>query len=501
MKPAACVRAEAGTADGAWTAIVLAGDRPGGDLLAERFGAEAKALIEVGGEAMVSRVVRTLLDCPSVGSVLLVAQDPERVATDWIRRSPRVSLAASRGGIASSVAAIAGSDAAPWPVLVTTADHPLLTPQIVEYFIAESDPADVSLGLVERRTMLAAFPETRRTWISFKDGAYTGANLFALKGPGAGAAIARMEAAETDRKNPVRLLWHLGPSLLLGAAMRSLTLADAVAHAARRFAVRVAAVRLPMAEAGIDVDKPEDHRAVEAILAKRSGIAGPPGRSRLRLSVFDVDRTLTRRGTYSAFLAYAAARLAPWRLLLAPAALGLFLAHRAGFVTRKGLKEGMQLLLLGRRVRRERIGPAAAAFADRLIASGLHRDAIDRIEHERREGGRIVFASAANSFYLDPLGERLGAADLVCTQSSWDGDELLPAIAGANCYGGDKLDMLRNYLDRSGLRRPDVHVRFFTDHHSDACTLDWADEAFVVNPGRKLRGLALRRGWRILDWT
>ncbi|MGZ8997998.1 MAG: HAD-IB family hydrolase, partial [Allosphingosinicella sp.] len=36
------------------------------------------------------------------------------------------------------------------------------------------------------------------------------------------------------------------------------------------------------------------------------------------LAIYDMDRTVTRRPTYSAFLRHAALRLGPWRLLLLP---------------------------------------------------------------------------------------------------------------------------------------------------------------------------------------
>ena len=44
-----------------YTAILLAGSRPGRDHFAEQFGTDMKALIAVAGEPMVRRPVRALL--------------------------------------------------------------------------------------------------------------------------------------------------------------------------------------------------------------------------------------------------------------------------------------------------------------------------------------------------------------------------------------------------------------------------------------------------------
>ena len=255
-----------------WTAILLAGQRPGTDPLAEHFGTRWKAHVRVGGEAMLSRVARTLLACPAIARVVVLAQEPDALLTGdcaWLASEPRVTTAASDSGIATSVAAIAGTPVAPWPVLLTTADHPLLTPEMVAAVIAGAGVADVAVGVVGRRTLLAAYPGNRRTWLAFRGEAWTGANLFALRTPAAARALAAWSAAERDRKKALKLVWHFGPLLALRALTRTITLAGALRTAGRRLGLDARPVALTQAEAGIDVDKPSDHVLAEAILAAR----------------------------------------------------------------------------------------------------------------------------------------------------------------------------------------------------------------------------------------
>ena len=64
----------------AWTAIVLAGSRPGRDAFAESHGTDLKALIPVGGVPMVARPVAALLAAPDIGGVRVLAQQVERIA-------------------------------------------------------------------------------------------------------------------------------------------------------------------------------------------------------------------------------------------------------------------------------------------------------------------------------------------------------------------------------------------------------------------------------------
>ena len=89
------------------TAIVLAGSRPGRDAFAESFGTDLKALITVGGEPMVRRPVRALLDSKQIGKVLVLSQVPERIAA-VLPEDARIEVAPSRGTIAETMLGLLG---------------------------------------------------------------------------------------------------------------------------------------------------------------------------------------------------------------------------------------------------------------------------------------------------------------------------------------------------------------------------------------------------------
>lgn len=258
-------------------AIVLAGDRPGESGFADGYGVAAKALIPIAGEPMLGRVVRTLLASPSIARILILAQQPQQLLAGelaWMKDHPAIRLAESQNGIARSVAAYAGSEQAPYPLLVTTADHPLLTTPMVETFLAGSAGTDVAVALVERSTLEAAHAGSQRTWLRFSDGDYSGANLFALRTEAAQAGLSLWSSVEQDRKKARRLLLRFGPILALRALTRTISLDSAIERVARRIGLKAKAVRLPFAEAAIDVDKPSDLDLAEMILADRAAQPG-----------------------------------------------------------------------------------------------------------------------------------------------------------------------------------------------------------------------------------
>ena len=248
-----------------WTALVLAGSRPGVDPFAASHGTDLKALIPVAGEPMVRRPVRALLASDGIASVRILTQQTERIAA-VLPADPRLTVEMSGATIASTLAAICADPATHWPVLVTTADHALLDEAMIGDFTGRAIGADVAIGLVERRALVARLPRTKRTWIGFRGGRYSGANLFALGSPRAAKAIDLWRGVEQDRKKGWRLLAALGPAGLLGL-LRLRSLDQTMASLGRRLGLDLRAVEMRDPLAAVDVDKPADHELVEAIIA------------------------------------------------------------------------------------------------------------------------------------------------------------------------------------------------------------------------------------------
>ncbi|NNL65313.1 MAG: NTP transferase domain-containing protein [Myxococcales bacterium] len=264
-------------------ALVLAGDRRERDALAEQGGVAHKALLEVAGVPMLVRVVRTLAALPrigfiqvSTGSAALLDAHAELAAR---RADGLLRHHASAGSPAASVEDAVASLPAGSPLLVTTADHPLLSPAMVEHFCdaAERSGAAVAAAVVPESVIRARFPDVRRTFIPLRGEAITGANLFWFASAEAAAAARFWRRTEEVRKQPWRLAALFGPGVWLRFAARRLALDDVTQELSRRIGLPVAAVRLPFAECGLDVDRPADLRLAERLLDAAPGAASPSG--------------------------------------------------------------------------------------------------------------------------------------------------------------------------------------------------------------------------------
>lgn len=252
-----------------YTAILLAGSRPGRDEFAAQFGTDMKALVAVGGEPMVRRPARALLASPSIAQLVVLSQAPDRLSA-VIPADPRISFGKSLATIAQTMIEVCDDPETRWPLLVTTADHALLDPATVEEFAHGAQGFDIAVGMVERSALLKRLPDSERTWLKFKRGSYTGANLFSLRSPAVRPAIELWRNVEQDRKKAWRIASLLGPWVLIGVLFRLLTLEDALGRLGKRLSLSVTAVCLSNPLAGVDVDKPSDHTLTEQILAGRA---------------------------------------------------------------------------------------------------------------------------------------------------------------------------------------------------------------------------------------
>jgi HAD superfamily hydrolase (TIGR01490 family) len=221
-----------------------------------------------------------------------------------------------------------------------------------------------------------------------------------------------------------------------------------------------------------------------------------------RLAIYDMDRTITRRGTYAAFLAHMALSVAPWRIILLPFVGLVMLGYMLRLVGRGRAKEVNQWLMMGRRVSRSAIHAHVEAYADRVIARNIRPGALVQIAADRATGATLVMASASYRLYVDPIARRLGFDHVIATDHMTQGSDYVRArIAGENCYDLAKLRMIEQWMRNQGLSRAQTHVRAYSDHVSDAPMLAFADEAFATNPHAPLRRLAAQRGWPILGWA
>jgi molybdopterin-guanine dinucleotide biosynthesis protein A len=254
-------------------AIVLAGERPGGNVLARHFGLSSGVLVEVAGRSCIRRVLETLAAASSVDGGRLSGPDEATLReSDEIQalvQDTSFSWSPPQSGPAESVLSTLAT-LPERPVLLTAADHALLTPEIVDNFcnLTLRSDADFIVGLVPYSRVRGAFPDSKRTVLKFSDGEYCGSNLFMIRTHEGARLLEFWKTIAQHRKKPWRMAREIGISTLLGYLTGRLTLARALQKISEKSGCRVAHVEVLAPRAAVDVDSIADHALAERVLSK-----------------------------------------------------------------------------------------------------------------------------------------------------------------------------------------------------------------------------------------
>ncbi len=257
------------------TALVLAGARAGRDAVAEGAGVPIKILASVGGMPMVTRVLDTLEASKFVEQRVLCGPPwgilQEQDFLNDLVEEKKVRWVPPQQGPSLSVKCFLEQSPQDLPLLVTTADHALLSVEMVDGFLREANRAqvDVAVALVPYSVVAQAYPQSKRTVIRFQGGGFCGCNLFLLCTPKAEKLVEFWTEVERERKRPFRLIRRLGWFMLIRYLLGRLTLSHALRELSQRMDISIKEIILPFPEAAIDVDTLEDLALVEQIVGQR----------------------------------------------------------------------------------------------------------------------------------------------------------------------------------------------------------------------------------------
>ncbi len=237
------------------------------DKVSAAAGVAHKSLVPVAGMPMAWHVVQALRECERVGEIVVVGIEPGEidfgVEVHHVPNQP--SLWASQNAGLRKLQELNAEDRY---LLALSADTALLTGEIIDRFIDACAPLTLEAywGIVRKDVMLASFPQSKRTYLPLREGSFCSSDLY-LGRLSAGLRIQeRIRYFIEHRKNVVAQIWKLGLPTLFKFVTRRLAIDDIVDFAYSFAELRGSPVEFPVAEAGMDIDKPEQLAQVEAYL-------------------------------------------------------------------------------------------------------------------------------------------------------------------------------------------------------------------------------------------
>lgn len=262
------------------TGLILAARRKGvADPVAALQNKSHKCLVEIDGEVMLVRVIRSLLETDQFKHIYVCIEGPEPLRTvpqlaQWLDQGV-IEVVTSGGNLADSVMSavkqIRAAGADPFPLLVTTGDNALQTPELVRDFLNKFWPLPAEIGVAFTRddVVLAEHPDAGLAFHRLKDGGFSADNIYLLKSSAALKAVKVFESGGQFGKRHIRLLTSFGLLPFILYKLKAVSGAALLRLIGRNLGVPIEMVLTPYAYAPIDVDNPASFALCEEILRER----------------------------------------------------------------------------------------------------------------------------------------------------------------------------------------------------------------------------------------
>jgi HAD superfamily hydrolase (TIGR01490 family) len=209
----------------------------------------------------------------------------------------------------------------------------------------------------------------------------------------------------------------------------------------------------------------------------------------------DFDRTLIRHDS-AALCAWPAARLGlvPWTHVLRLIGVALL------YVFRLCSRATVQATALGcyKAHARERLRGLIEVLVDRHIVADYSPAVVADLVAGQRAGARIVLLSAAADMFVEVVSQRLGFDGAVGTRLVFDARGTCTGeVDGEIMEGHAKYVAASEYAQKLGATLE--RCAFYSDHIADLPLLERVGRAVVVSPRRRLRRIAERNGWQVIE--
>jgi HAD superfamily hydrolase (TIGR01490 family) len=138
------------------------------------------------------------------------------------------------------------------------------------------------------------------------------------------------------------------------------------------------------------------------------------------------------------------------------------------------------------------------AFYREEVAQRVKPKALSAIAAHKERGDLIFLLTSSSNYLSAPLGDTLQIDGFLANrfevhEGRFTGRPMMPF-----CYGPGKVAHAEVIAEK--LRIPLRECVFYTDSYSDVPMLEAVGEPVAVDPDRRLRRHAQKRGWRIERW-
>ena len=150
-----------------------------------------------------------------------------------------------------------------------------------------------------------------------------------------------------------------------------------------------------------------------------------------------------------------------------------------------------------RGMRRDWLRELAEPLFESVIRPTIYPGAKSLIEADRKQGFRPVLISGALDFALEPVVRYFGFDEMICNRLVYQDGAATGEIAPPLIAENEKVAAMHESCRASSAEM--AESKAYSDSSSDVPMLEAVGRPAAVNPDRRLKRIALERGWPVLD--
>ena len=249
-----------------FNALILAGTKEKGPLeIVENV--DNKALIMINGKPMIDYIVDALNNSENIDQIIVVG--PEKELHPYIGKKVKKILNPGNSILENMESGLNFFDSND-NLLLLTSDIPLITPEAIDEFlkICTERKAYIGYPLITKENIMKKYPETKRTYVTMKEGIFCGGNIAFFKPEVFFQQKNLIEELFENRKTTWKYIKILGLKFIFKFIFKTLTIEEVERRVTGILGYNSIAVMISHPEVMIDLDKLSDLELIRKYLER-----------------------------------------------------------------------------------------------------------------------------------------------------------------------------------------------------------------------------------------
>lgn len=199
---------------------------------------------------------------------------------------------------------------------------------------------------------------------------------------------------------------------------------------------------------------------------------------KVKLALFDIDYTITRKETLMEFYKYIVSKDIK-NIKFLPRALYSGLMYGIKVYDEKKVKECFLKFI--ENIEEKDLAILTKKFYDERLSKILYKDALDMMHKLKSEGYMVILISASPEFYIKEFYAIDDVDFIIGTRFTFENGKFVRKMSGNNCKRDEKVSRLKAYLKENNIEADYENSYMFSDSLSDLPLLDLVGKPYLIN--------------------